>query len=197
MAKFELEAEFSEIDLETILDALDGWETDNSHLLMMIDKLEQMGEPPADMDDDYKNGFGAFRQSLLSQKEAAKKNKKVRREKATLLKAKIIQKQHGDFNGADLETILDALDGWEAESMSLLQMVEKMKQMGEPPDDMDEDYRKHCIQFRNHIISQEDKARKDKKVIREKSTLLKAKVILLQQQRGIDELFAQADATEK
>jgi hypothetical protein len=199
MAKFEVDADFSSQDRETILESLDSWESENTDLLDTIDKLEKMGEPPNDMEEDYRKGFGHFRQHMLGQKERAKKEKKSRRLTACRLKAKIIpevqmmlQAQFRELSDEDLEALLDALDGWEQDSMNLIHMIENMKRVGDPPETMDPDYRKHLIQFRLHILSQEEKARRDKKVIRERATMLKAKVIMMQQNRGVDKVFDQA-----
>ena len=99
-----------------------------------------------------------------------------------------------DFNDSELETLLDSLDEWESQSAELLNMIDKLRKMGDPPDGADEDYKRDFGQFRDHILGQEQKAKKDKKVRREKATLLKAKVILLQQRSAIERL---GDPNEK
>jgi hypothetical protein len=88
--KFELEADFTEQDLQTMLDALDDWEMQDMGFLELIDKIKHIPNPPEDSSPDYVEAFTEFKKHMLSQEDKVRKNRNIRREKATLLKAKII-----------------------------------------------------------------------------------------------------------
>ena len=90
MAKFELDADFTKQDLDTLLDALDEWETKGQDLLHIIEKLKIIPDPTDDVPEEYREGFLNFKRSMLAQEPEAKKDKKMRREIATMMKAKII-----------------------------------------------------------------------------------------------------------
>lgn len=98
----------------------------------------------------------------------------------------------GEFTPQDLEVMLDALDEWETKDVELLELIEKLKHIPDPPEDANEQYREHFLEFKKHMLSQEHKARSNKKQRREKAVLLKAKIILMNQSRAADQIMEEA-----
>jgi hypothetical protein len=94
-----------------------------------------------------------------------------------------------EFTPQDLDTILDALDEWETKDVELLELIEKLKHIPDPPEDANPEYREYFLEFKKHMLSQEHKARSNKKQRRERAVLLKAKIILMNQSRAADKLF--------
>ncbi len=97
-----------------------------------------------------------------------------------------------DFTEQDLSTLLDALDEWEMQDIGLLDLIDKLRHIPDPPDDADPDYTHAFEEFKNHMLSQEDKVRRSRTVRREKAILLKAKIILMKQARAADRLLAES-----
>jgi len=101
----------------------------------------------------------------------------------------------GEFTPQDLDTLLDALDEWETKDVELLELIEKLKHIPDPPEDANEQYRETFLEFKKQMLSQEPKARSNKKQRREKAVLLKAKIILINQSRAADKLMEEAQST--
>lgn len=102
-----------------------------------------------------------------------------------------------EFTNQDLEALLDALDGWEMKDIELLELIEKLKNIPDPPDDADPEYKENFIEFKKHMLSQEHRARSNKKQRREKAVLLKAKIILMNQSRAADKFMEEATGQSK
>ncbi len=87
----------------------------------------------------------------------------------------------GELSSEDMEMILDALDHWESRDQSLLEVIDKLRHIPDPPDDMEECHREAFFEFKKHMLDQESKLKADRIIRREKAILLKAKIILLNQ----------------
>lgn len=89
--KFEIDADFSDQDMDVIIEAVEDWETRDMELLTLIDKLRLIPDPPDDPENpEYREHFLEFKKHMLGQESKAKETRKMRRERATMLKAKII-----------------------------------------------------------------------------------------------------------
>src|SRR5262252_642631 len=91
-----------------------------------------------------------------------------------------------EFTDADLDTILDALDEMERKDAEFLPGIEKLLKI--LPEPRCEEHHRAYAEFRQDMLKQESKLKKEKKIRREKITLLKAKIIVLQQDRAIERL---------
>jgi hypothetical protein len=91
-----------------------------------------------------------------------------------------------DFTDSDLDTILDALDEMERKDAEYLPSIEKLLKI--LPEPSDPELHRAYGEFRKDMAKQEKKLKQEKKIRREKITLLKAKIIMLQQERAIDRL---------
>ena len=99
------------------------------------------------------------------------------------------------FTPADLDTILDALDELERKDLEYLPSIEKMLKI--LPEPRCEEHHQAYAEFRKDLIGQQEKLRKQKKMAREKITLLKAKIIMMQQADSIDQLFEDSAKTNR
>lgn len=102
MAKFEIERDFTSQELDALMDALDDWEYRDVEMLSVIERLKRLPEPPAINEEDfeteesfnyaknYRESFVSFKKQMLEQEDKARSDRKFRRERATMLKAKII-----------------------------------------------------------------------------------------------------------
>ncbi len=91
-----------------------------------------------------------------------------------------------DLNDADLDTILDALDLMERKDTECLPSMEiLMKIMPEP---RDEERHQAYAEFRRDMKNKEKQLQIEKKIRREKITLLKAKIIMWQQDEAIEHI---------
>ena len=86
---FEIPSEFTEDDLNTILEAVGVWELQCNADLEMIAKLKMLQDPEFP-DEESKEAFYAWKNAMLSREKQIVQHKKVRTEKAILLKAKLI-----------------------------------------------------------------------------------------------------------
>jgi|SRR5215831_9524301 len=91
-----------------------------------------------------------------------------------------------DFTDSDLDTILDALDEMERKDAEYLPSIEKLLKI--LPEPSDPELHHAYGEFRKDMARQEKKLKQEKKLRRERITLLKAKIIMLQQERAIDRL---------
>jgi MarR-like DNA-binding transcriptional regulator SgrR of sgrS sRNA len=99
----------------------------------------------------------------------------------------------GDFTKDDMQTILDALESWEAKDLELLETIEKLKHMNTPEEgEVPENFRESFCSFRTHMLNQESRAKKDREIRREKCTLLKAKIILMNQRKAAEQALEEA-----
>src|SRR4051812_42429137 len=92
-----------------------------------------------------------------------------------------------DFTTKDMDIILDALDEWETKDAGLLEFIEKLKTVPDPKEDVES--RENFMEFKKQMLSQESKARSNKKHRREQAVLLKAKIILMNQDKAVNKLF--------
>ena len=97
--------EFTQSDLETLLDALYTYEAKDDDI---PDKLEILVKTLPDICDDEENSniLRKIKCDLTSKESKLRKERKIRRERITMLKAKIIQAQQEYatdklFNGGD------------------------------------------------------------------------------------------------
>jgi hypothetical protein len=95
-----------------------------------------------------------------------------------------------NFTPADLDTILDALDELERKDLEFLPSIEKLLKI--LPEPRCEEHHQAYSDFRKDLLGQEAKMKKQKKMARERITLLKAKIIMLQQAAGVEQLFDEA-----
>lgn len=95
-----------------------------------------------------------------------------------------------EFTKEDLKTILESLDDWEGKDMELLHIIEKLRQMRNPEEgEVPDEFREGFISFRTHMLNQEGEARKNREIRRERATLLKAKIILMNQRKAAEKAF--------
>jgi len=86
-----LAAKFSSQDLDTLLEAMDEWERVGGEQLNFIKMLENIPDLAfADLPPEMKDAFEKYKQQQMGKKREIEKSRKVRGEKATLLKAKLI-----------------------------------------------------------------------------------------------------------
>jgi len=97
-----------------------------------------------------------------------------------------------EFTKEDLKTILESLEDWEAKD-GLLYTIEKLKQMRNPEEgEVPDDFREAFVSFRTYMLNQEGEARMNKELRRERATLLKAKIILMNQRKAAEKAFDNA-----
>jgi hypothetical protein len=100
-----------------------------------------------------------------------------------------------DFTKEDYRTILEALDDWEFKDVELLNMIQKLKHLEDPPEgSCPDDFRESFMSFRQHMLSQEADAKQRREIRREKSTLLKAKIILMNQRKAAEKALEDASS---
>jgi len=87
--KFEIDAEITESDFETIMEALNCWEIQCNADLDLIKRLKDLPDPEFP-DKETLEQFRAWKNSLLSREPKLKKDGRIRMEKAIMLKAKLL-----------------------------------------------------------------------------------------------------------
>lgn len=97
-----------------------------------------------------------------------------------------------EFTKEDLKTILESLEDWEGKD-DMLSTIQKLKQMRNPEEgEVPDDFREAFISFRTHLLNQEGEARNNREIRCERATLLKAKIILINQRRAAEKAFDNA-----
>jgi hypothetical protein len=85
-----LESEFTEDDLSLVFDALDEWERMGTELFFIIQQFEQIPPLPENTAPEIVEHVNRMRNYYLSLKRDAEQTLKVRRERACLVKAKVV-----------------------------------------------------------------------------------------------------------
>lgn len=97
-----------------------------------------------------------------------------------------------EFTKEDLKTILESLCEWEGKD-DMLSTIEKVKQIRNPEEgEVPDDFRDAFISFRTKLLRQEGEARNNREIRCERATLLKAKIILMNQRRAAEKAFDSA-----
>jgi hypothetical protein len=100
-----LESSFTEDDLSLVFEALDEWERMGTELLFFIQQFEQMPPLPENASPEVVEHVNRIRNHYLSIKKDAELTIKVRRERACLVKAKVVlQKTELAIEKLGLET---------------------------------------------------------------------------------------------
>lgn len=87
-----LSADFTDQDLDLVFDLLDSWERQPQSELSMVQMLQQspLGKMMEGMPEGMQQSYGEFNNMLSSKEKQIKDTVQVRKERATLLKAKIL-----------------------------------------------------------------------------------------------------------
>ena len=84
------------------------------------------------------------------------------------------------FSEADLDLICEAIDIWERQGRGILGLIEDMKRCPCPDclQDAPEEVKEAVEKLRQHLLGQEKELKSTQQVKTERSTLLKAKIIM-------------------
>jgi hypothetical protein len=85
-----LESAFTEEDLSLLFEALDEWERLGTETLFFIQQFEQMPPLPENTSPEVVEHVNRLRNHYLSIRKDAEQTIKVRRERACLVKAKVV-----------------------------------------------------------------------------------------------------------
>jgi len=87
--KFEIDSDLTTEELDTLIEALDDWEKSESHTIEFIEVLKKIPDPDTE-DNPHMEQFIDFKRHMVSKESDLKKDKRIRREKAIFLKAKLL-----------------------------------------------------------------------------------------------------------
>ena len=98
------------------------------------------------------------------------------------------------FTRDDLETLLESIGDWEMLGNQEWHLLNMIKNSPMPPEDH-EAY-DHMVNIKNHFRSREKEIQASRETRQEKAVFLKAKLMLVRRDMGIDQLFEMAGSTD-
>lgn len=101
-----------------------------------------------------------------------------------------------EINDADFSTILEALSFWEVQIGAELEVINRIKHLPEP-EFPDEETKIAFHTWKNSMIGKEKELRKSIKIRMEKSILLKAKLLLMNQRNACNQFFNSVESNEQ
>lgn len=192
-----ISVEFSEHDLENLLDGVDCMERDANHPAKQIEFLlaKLLPDQCNCEHEEHHEELKKMKSQLISQEVKFRAEKKIRRKQFTLLKAKLVQAQkQAELSEDELDVLLDGVDALEQDNNNLPDKVEVFLARFAPGEDCsDDDHRKGYERVKSHFMSKGDVLKKEKKIRRETYTLLKAKIIRAQQEYAVSRLGDEDD----
>lgn len=107
----------------------------------------------------------------------------------------------GELNSDDLQVLMEAMDHWERGEQHTLQMCKILRAIPEGeeldrlleetvPESIRDSLRAQVISEKRQVDSKEKEAKANLEIRREKSILLRAKLILMKQSAAVDQLFS-------
>lgn len=96
----------------------------------------------------------------------------------------------GKLNANDIEILIESVDSWETSGNRDFHIMNMVKNAMMP--DRDDDSYEFIKQVKDHFISREREIKADRSLRQEKATLLKAKLMLMRDDIGIDQLFEES-----
>lgn len=90
----------------------------------------------------------------------------------------------------DLDTLLEAMEGWESNNNHEFHVMNAVKSIPVPPED-EESY-EPIRMIKEHYRKREKEIKDNRSIRQEKAVFLKAKLMLIKQDGGIAQLYAEA-----
>jgi hypothetical protein len=94
----------------------------------------------------------------------------------------------------DLETLIEAVSNWEADGNQEFHVMRMVENAPLPPED--HDAYEFVTNIKDHFRQKKKEIKRAQEIRAEKSTFLKAKLMLIRKDIGIDQLFSQSEAVE-
>jgi hypothetical protein len=101
-----------------------------------------------------------------------------------------------NFDEIDLNLLFEAVDEWEKQDYAILGFIEAMKKYPFP-DDMPDDVKEAMEEIKKYYIGKEKSLKANQEIRRERSTLIKAKIIMQKTDRASEKLFSGESSAEK